>query len=150
MKPEAQRIAIAETRGWVWYRLPNPQKRDREYRMLDHPTVHEYEGQSPEWLVRADGTERICNFKFMEENGYLPDFTRDLTAIHSEVSEFLKSASKEQMELWRDNLFRAVGLDPDRYKGHYVPSAELAKLTLATAPQHCEAFLKTLGLWKDE
>ena len=55
-------IAVAELCGYVWYRIPNkPWEKDTHYRMLAHPAIHEYPGQSPVWLVRADGSEKICN-----------------------------------------------------------------------------------------
>lgn len=84
MSPEAKRIAIAEACGWVWYRLP-PFNRDRQYRCLFLPAVHEYPDQSPQWTVRADGTERICNWNYMEREGHVPDYLNDLNAMHGAV-----------------------------------------------------------------
>ncbi len=76
MTDDEKRIAIAEACGFVWYRLPQ-RKDERSYRMLAHPLIHEYDGQIPEWLVRADGTERICNLEYMWREGLVPDYPKN-------------------------------------------------------------------------
>src|SRR5688572_33170396 len=83
MTVDEMRIAIAEARGWIWYRLPG--KNVRVYRALFHPTIHEYEGQAPEWMVRADGTEQACNMGYMEREGRVPKL--DQNAIAEAVDE---------------------------------------------------------------
>lgn len=67
--------------GWKWYRLPlHPSRRDEKpYRALFLPSIHE-EGQSPEWTVAADGTERVCSMDYMEREGLLPPFDTSMDA----------------------------------------------------------------------
>lgn len=139
MNPEAQRIALAELDGFVWYRMPSRQG-GRQYRMLAHPEVHEYEGQSPEWLVRADGTESICNWGFMGREGDIPDYLNDLNAV-ARLEEKLK---REQiggeggylMHLWH-------GIK----KNHNPLCLGEWEVVHATAAQRCEALLRTYGKW---
>ena len=83
MDADQKRIAIAEACGYVWYRMPSLTSDARHYRTLFHPAVHEYEGQSPLWLVRADGTEGIANVNYMEREGHLPDYLKDANAMLS-------------------------------------------------------------------
>jgi hypothetical protein len=80
--PEEINMAVAELCGYVWYRLPDPryQRDAMPYRMLAHPAIHEYPEQSAEWRVRANGTERICNWEYMKREGHVPDYFRDVNA----------------------------------------------------------------------
>jgi hypothetical protein len=132
MSPEEQRIAIAEVCGWVWYRLPaNPRfPPSRTYRCLFLPVIHEYEGQAKEWLVRADGTEAICNRTYLWKEGMVPDYVNDLNAIH-EATMTLSVAQRKAMRFWLYEL-------TDQMSAHD-----------ATAAQRCEAFLRVLDLWKE-
>jgi hypothetical protein len=130
MTPEAQRIAIAEARGWVWYRIPKSQYATREHRGLFHPKILEYPEQSERWKIRADGTERICNMEYMEREGYVPKINLD--EMH-EAEEMLDSSQ--------------LG----RYMALLGAESNMTwTIVHSTAAQRSEAFLKTLGLWKEE
>lgn len=130
MKPEAQRIAIAELCGFVWYRIPHSEKQSRgPLRSLFLPTVHEFD-QSPIWLVRADGTERIANWEYMHDEGQVPDYLNDLNAT-DKMEEHLNG------EEW-DNYFDAI-----RTWGR-------ASGVRATAAQRCEQFLRAKGKWVED
>lgn len=135
-------IAIAEACGAVWYRIPNPGKRDREYRLLAHPLIHEYPDQSPEWLVRADGSERMCNWEYMVREGHLSDYCHDLNAMHDAVFSTFGDRKKQDQESATMRV---------QYHSHLKIICETAFNTLeASAAQRSEAFLKTLGKWADE
>jgi len=127
MTDEEIRIAIAEACGYVWYRTPKHPFETRRHRMIALPALHEYEGQSDVWLERADGSERICNMKFMETNGYLPDYLNDLNAMH-EAEKTLVRFMDYETQLERVCKTRTVWN--------------------ATARQRAEAFLSTLGKWR--
>ena len=140
------RIAIAEACGWVWYRLPNPSGRDREYRMLAHPSIHEYDGQSPYWLVRADGTERVCNMEYMEINGYMPDYLKDRNAIVEAIKQaILGNVNLEKAFLEHLNVLLDARADDET--GPVICEYEMAAIT-AGPNEFCEAFLLALGKWK--
>jgi len=139
MSPEAQRICIAEACGWVWYRHPVSNKSDRSYRFIALPAVQEFE-QSPMWMVRADGTERLCAIDYMVREFHLPDYLNDLNAMHEASKDFdLKQTIKFSNHLKaiiQDSLCISSAVDA-RY------------MTVnASARQRAEAFLRTLGLWK--
>lgn len=144
MKEDAQRIAIAEWMGWQWYRIPNSEKNSRgPLRCLFLPAIHD-ECQPPEWLVRADGTERICNPVYMWREGMVPDYTKDLNAIR-------EAASK--LPATRRGYFNAelFLLATERNLSSAIREPEFIFAALqATAAQRAEALLKALGLWKDE
>jgi hypothetical protein len=98
--------------------------------MLAHPAVHEYDGQSKEWLERADGSEGITNWKYMEDNGHVPDYLHDLNAMH-DAETFGGAEVIKCMRFW---LFRIC----DEMTAHH-----------ASAAQRAEALLRTLNLWID-
>jgi hypothetical protein len=141
-KPSAEEInqAIAEALGWVWYRLPEYRYETRKHRFLALPSIHEYEGQDPAWTVRADMTENVCNWEYMQREFHVPNYWGDLNAIH-EAEKMLT----EKQQVWylqkltqirfRDGVSGMIGCMID-------------KTTFATAPQRCEAFLRTLGKWR--
>lgn len=141
MKENAQRIAIAEWMGWQWYRIPHhhiPGDRG-PLRCLFLPAIHD-ECQPPEWLVRADGTERICNTVYLWREGMVPDYTKDLNAIHNAELKLERPGNGEQVEL---NRYAECLLRISLAAGnHYTFQA--------TAAQRAEALLRTLNLWKDE
>lgn len=118
-------IAIAEACGWVWYRLPSVSE-GRRYKCLFLPGLHEYEGQSPEWLVRADGSESICNMEFMSREGLVQDYRNDLNAMHEaekRLGDIQRGQYEDELTMRTDNAI------------------------YATADQRAEAFLRTIGKW---
>lgn len=66
---------------------------------------------------------------------YLPDYLNDLNSIH-EAENFL---TEDQQRRYFFHLFKTQRLD----------DGALWKAVHITARQRAEAFLKTLGLWKD-
>jgi hypothetical protein len=147
-KPSAEEVnqAIAEELGWVWYRLPKSHYDTRNYRFLALPSIHEYEGQDPAWTVRADMTEKVCNWEYMQREFHVPNYWGDLNACH-EMEKWLDDKPMDTRSLWYDYLGVVVGWngannqDDMRFECFYLSAR-------ATAPQRCEAFLRTLGKWR--
>ena len=144
MTPEAQRIAIAEACGWVWYRLPIRRSDNRVYRCLFLPAIHEYDGQSKEWLVRADGTERICNITYMAREGYVPNYLHDLNAILAVVREKIEGHYKLECA-----FLAHLDAMSHRRKVKCVSGNTFGLLTCSAA-EYCEAALVALGKWVEE
>jgi hypothetical protein len=144
MTEDAQRIAIAQWCGWQWYRIPNSENYSRgPLRCLFLPAIHEYEGQSPAWLVKADGTERICNMSYMERDGHVADYLHDLNAMHDAESRL---HGRELIETWNDNFYRPevkriIGLNSDDIRDW--PAH-------ASAAHRAEVLLRTLNLWVED
>lgn len=111
MKPEAQRIAIAEA---------CPQALMPDLLGAWYRANHTVGG--PAWLPCGDPLE-------------------DLNACH----ELEKMLTKEQGQTWAGLLCDMT----DRFDGDAWKHAAYS-LARATAAQRVEAFLKTIGLWKDE
>lgn len=135
--------AIAEACGWVWYRIPKTPSETRVYRCLFHPSIHEID-QSPEWLVRADGTEGICNWEYMQRDGHVPDYCKDLNAVHSAVATLTRERYDAD-DGFTYHLARVVHQDPDEAGWNFYELQE------ATARQRAEAFIKTVcpEKWKE-
>jgi hypothetical protein len=121
MRPEAQRIAIAEVCGW-------------KICLSDLQSgLDVYKGET--------ATERRC----------VPDYLSDLNAMHEAeryACEHLMDA--DQWEQYGHELERvhpsACLKTPNEEIVDYYEFATL--MTDLTAAQRAEAFLKTLGLWK--
>lgn len=126
-------IAVAEERGWVWYRLPEMKSDGVRYRCLFHPSIHEYPEQDPVWLVRADGTERVCNWDYMKRDGQVQDCVNDLNAIHAAIME--QNWTPIQQMTFMAYLFHKCG--------------DCFALVNASARQRAEAFLRTVGKWRE-
>lgn len=140
---EEKRVKIAEACGWVWYRLPQSNANaGRSYRSLFLPAIHEHEGQSEKWMIRADGTERVASMAYMEANGYVPDYLNGLNAICEATQRSLHNQFfflEYQRNLWAV----VTGREWDD-KIDYKWSLTMFEVTNATARQRAEAFLRTI------
>jgi hypothetical protein len=112
MKPEEQRIAIAEACGWKQH----PQE----------PCVMLHKEHS--WRLILD----------------LPDYLNDLNAMH-EAEETLRKNQFHFVDYY-GTLFMVVSC-LETYEGN-IGYFEF-ELVTATASQRAEAFLKTIGKWKE-
>lgn len=112
MKPEAQRIAIAEACGWQV-----TQGRSQGLTPYGYPTIkHMQRCEVPPQLV--------------------PDYLTDLNAMH----EAEKVLTAEQQAQYAMTL----------HEMHGIPLATFwHRVICSTAAQRAEAFLRTLGLWRD-
>lgn len=132
------RVCIAEACGWVWYRHPSANTLQYpHYRFLALPALHEYE-QAPQWMVRADGTEKPCAVDYMAREFHIPDYSNDLNACH-EMERMLDDGQQDTFLITLRKLVD-VGLDDFQRDFNGIH---------ATARQRCEAFLRTIGKWKD-
>lgn len=124
MKPEEQRIAIAEACGWKDVMC-------RQY----------FSGK----LTGVPPTTSGLHHE-------VPDYLNDLNAMHEAEKGLPKDLMG--ISFWLDNLYRANGLNPYIWrngtcsdKTDPTPPVEMALITKSTASQRAEAFLKTLNLW---
>ena len=136
MTENEQRIAIAEFCGWQWYRIPGHPGEIRTYRCLFLPAIHEID-QVPVWMVKADGTEAICNMAYMQKEGLLPDYLHDLNAMHE--IEVRLSHSDFRIYLGFLNHTRIIP--------HLMNMDEVQACWNAKASQRAEALLRTIGKW---
>lgn len=133
MSPESQRVAIAEACGWTCIEKRPSILPEKEYWLSGmNPDPVKYEKVmdfgSDEW---REPTERDYGWES------IPDYFTDLNACH-EMEMTLKS-ERLRLEYWLSLSQNAA-------------SAEVGYWTIvtATAPQRCESFLRTLGLWKED
>jgi hypothetical protein len=124
MKPEDQRIAIAESQEWTivdFYpgdAIPNP---------------------VPPKTVYWDPERKHKSYPS------LPDYLNDLNAIRGAIDyarETMRGIEKDPF--WCDGQF-AVMANTVVGRNHWDSDAPLM---LITAPQYCEIYLRTLNLWK--
>lgn len=117
MEPELQRTEIAKACGW---KIPNP-KHYKASVPVNRLWMH-----TPDWDgVKHSATS--CPIK-------IPDYLNDLNACH-EMEKVLEGKGT----LYQGVLMNIMG-DGD--------GTELSTIIChATAPQRCEAFLKTIGKW---
>ena len=136
MTPEAQRIAIAEFCGWVWYRMPEEPGASRSYRCLFIPEIQEHEGQPECWTVRADMTENICNMDYMVREGLVPDYLNDLNAMH-EAEMILPEGNGLHGRVVYNNILMQI-------------CGSHSACISAKAARRAEAYVRTIGKWRDE
>lgn len=106
MKPEQQRIAIAEACGW---------------RRVD--TYFSKEGRKPKTFIWNDE---------------VPDYFNDLNAMREAEKWLLKFSQDQPTDaIWKEYRIRLEGICGVCLAFH------------ATAAQRAEAFLRTIGKWKD-
>lgn len=134
MKPEAQRIAIAEACGWTQIRS--------DYRFacgITHSPGDGLVGISPINSSQGLTNPETCSW-------VVPDYLNSLDAMHEAVMA-LDGADRISFAAVLYDV--AVPRD-DRFDDHFIgwPQAEL--MINATAAQRAEAFLRTLNLWTDE
>lgn len=123
MKPEAQRIAIAQACGWT------------ECQHSWHPG--DVEGRKGKLWLGIAPINKGQNFEIACWS--IPDYLNDLNAMH----EAEKTLREMQTMTYVDRLGEIVsqGMGDGSY-------GEVWNMNHATATQRAEAFLKTLNLWK--
>lgn len=129
MKPEEQRIAIAEACGWKHHKGEEP---------TYGGTFKQAGWMSPaNRFNRSDWTSKTANG--------LPDYLNDLNAMH-EAEKLFDDKSIDTKSLYWDYLALIAMPEPfpgdDTFLRDYV-------MIRATAAQRAEAFLRTIGKWKD-
>jgi len=125
MKPDEQRIAIAEVCGWRWeppYWCNPSGKLHQTFWPTDSKSAH----------------ARV-----------LPDYLEDLNAMH----EAEKTLTEEQREVYAAELYCLLpydenhGPNPDCPEDGDIMTASNFQVAHATAAQRAEAFLRTLSKW---
>lgn len=129
MKPEQQRIAIAQACGWTQISKGS-----------HYDNAHKVYGEPPPLFVMSVPANRghACT--------ELPDYLNDLNTLHEAETSAKLFHDNATFDLWCRHLFRAVedcGLSgtTDRPLNRAIAKA--------TAAQHAEAFLRTFNLWVD-
>jgi len=140
MSPEAQRIALAEARGWMLCQA-------RPSMINDKPWIS---GMNPspdviETIIPCDGSSpRKPN---ESDYGYetLPDYPIDLNAIH-EVEQMLSREQRELYIIWLSSITQNRPFK-SYHKNHSDTPWMVWFVATATAAQRLEALVKTLNLW---
>ncbi len=124
MKPEAQRIAIAEACGW----------KSRHGTELRGPCGTD----NFEWTEWTSPQGQVF--------GDLPDYLNDLNAMHDAESNLMNDQRREFASL-------LVAVHPLHYSPYEEDADDrhmkVFLLAHCTASQRAESFLRTLNLWKD-
>lgn len=125
MNPEAQRLAIAQACGWRAWSRPRPFP----------PETLEYE-----WSNCNPDNQRINGWELTERKDLcdvhrLPRYLSDLNAMHT-AEKIL------QQDIALRNSYVEILRNID------IPSTEFFRIHAAPA-QRAEAFLKTIGKWKE-
>ena len=121
MKPEEQRIAIAEACGWRWVAL------------------RQQEGLCDE--VRGCPPDVDC---IGLNERYVPNHPNDLNAIHEAITQH---GNGPQWMEFRSEFTRNL-LEVVRRGPNYLDGTASWYFATATPMQLAEAFLRTLNLWK--
>lgn len=137
MSPDETRIAIAEACGWTLIQVREPLMEGM------YPYVC---GMNPNpdvihTVIEIRGDERIERKPIEPDYDWeeLPEYTYDLNAMH-EAEETL---TKKQHWQYITHLVELTGAEwTDAYE-------EVMVVAHATAAQRAEAFLKTVGKWKE-
>lgn len=122
MTPQAQRIAIATACGLGW----KPEWSDSGYTSWE------------EYVAR-------CGIEVLNE--HIPDYLEDLNAMH-EAEQLIDKLPVDTRSLWLDTLAVCCKW-PDVKNAAELRFETQYLCARATASQRAEAFLRTLGLWKD-
>lgn len=126
MKPELQRVAIAEACGW---------------KMTITGGLMWHEGKKLGRIVPGTGVHMTrLRMKLPMENAMIPDFLNDLNVMH----EAEKVLTMAQWQPYMDHLFDICDIGPNQLDFSYWNQVH------AKASDRAEAFLRTLNLWKDE
>lgn len=134
MKPEAQRIAIAEACGWKFTKI---------------------KGEFSCVAVEPNGQVYHADFGNVS---FLPDYTNDLNTIQSVLKTLTKEQWLEYPKILLTILCRkdvtghpfGVSIESSERGWWKITTWEMQMISLATAAEIAEAFLRTLDLWVEE
>jgi hypothetical protein len=125
MSEQEQRIAIAEVLGWKGPKHPGTLDRIKTW-----PFSHDKEL----WVIDPSGAIVSVHS--------IPDYPHDLNACH-EMEKTLKPSM-------RFRYVRLIERIAAQANGFEVCKQQMDDaVVFTTAPQRCEAFLRTFNLWKD-
>jgi hypothetical protein len=149
MTPEEQRIAIAEACGWKWKYIPTGHGmlgKVYSLRLVPGNTHQECEVETdPEQVAleiemsheEDSGSESLGIF------GSSPDYLNDLNAMHEAIVSLPKDKRFQVAQMTTEIVLR---------RDDWACCEEDVWGLLASAEAHewAEAFLRTLGLWKED
>lgn len=128
MTNEQQRIAIAEACGWQRW-----QSKDGSTVGLYKPSIELASYWAKEGCTLTDKPITPSDLNYLK----CPNYPSDLNACH----EMEKVLDNEQQAIYYHQLCKLTdALGPAGHTFHWYPA-------VATAPQRCEAFLRTMGRW---
>ena len=130
MRPQQQRIAIAEACGWEFVKWGKGSLK------IFHPASR-LDQVLP---IRLNG--RTIDQAKTDYISALPDYLNDLDAMHEAEEVLTGYPSKE----WDNYIMDLHAVTQSTPSGKL---SEIACITHATAAQRAEAFLRTLGLWEE-
>lgn len=124
MNPSDQRIAIATARGYSEIQETAPERGSL----------------APRWIGTYMAKDGVMSRNF------IPNYLSDLNSCH----EMEKVLNHEQQMEYIDWMCRTIVLPAEDEHGIVISQKSRAWIYLhATAAQRCEAFLKTLNLWRE-
>lgn len=132
MSPEAQQIAIAKARGWTDVKMGQPWMTEFPE---DFPNIP--------CGVRPENPERTAPARW----GPVPNYLADLNAMH-EARAVIRDNTELRVK-YLNALRRIVARRCPKNKSGMSLVSDFHQLD-ATAAEHAEAFLSTLGLWKED
>lgn len=132
MTPEEQNIAIAEAYGWIWHHCPTSNiEIDRFGQLLKLG--------SRKWTGWLKGKHHSATGHWHQT--YIPDYIHDLNASH------------EAEGVLTDNQWHRYVIEMEEIMERDAPESKRGNrerfFMNATASQRSEAFLRTIGKWKD-
>jgi hypothetical protein len=135
MTPDEMRIAVAEACGWT--EVAWEESGIGVYLFGYPPGTVKPETSSIDFagLVMTLGRKAKT---------HAPDYPADLNAMH----EAEKVLTNEQFDRYRVDLWTVVGNQDFAFEG-CAPLTAVRCFISATAAQRCEAFLRTLGRWRE-
>lgn len=89
--------------------------------------------------VTRQGDDRCCGVT--SDDGWIPDYCHDLNAMH----EVVFSMDQDNRTMWFNNLCDIV----NRRKELALDAMSIFYLINSTAHHRAEAFLRTVGKWKE-
>ena len=127
MSPEKQRVAIGIACGWK------------------SPTLPEVAALQEGWST--SGQHWLSPAGVLRPAHHMPDYLNDLNACH-ETEKVLTYEQKEQFVFWMNHIHPSADIHHSDTQKDF--RLEVFSLVHSPAPQRCEAFLRTLGLWEEE
>lgn len=127
MKPEEQRIAIAEALNWRWWSYYDGSGTEFHFLHSPHYTEEMGKRQQGKIIDRPDD--------YLRFSGDTPDYLKDLNACH----EMEKALSSRQWAAYEYTLEDLSGATVEGVRN----------LLHATAAQRAEAFLRAIGKWTE-
>lgn len=123
-----QRIAIAKSRGWIWVE-------NHCYKNISFMGSKSY----------GDGWKSPKTGEIYDDIESLPDYLNDFNAMH----EALIDLNTNKVVKFVFHLYKIVCVGSLKRDFRYYAAGSLGRLFHSTAEQWAEAYLRSIGEWKD-